>query len=61
MIVILEAPPNCELAFVNVITSPAACPVPPLVNVTVGVDEPSNTTLAVTPVPEPSELVCVIS
>ena len=46
MIVIELAPANCELVSANVITSPAACPEPPFVIVTVGVDEPSKITLA---------------
>ena len=46
-----EAPPI--LAPGKVTVSPAACPVPPLIIVTVGVDEPSVVTLTWAPVPEP--------
>ena len=38
--------------------SPAACPEPPSVTVTEGVDEPSMTALIFVPVPEPVEAVC---
>ena len=63
-----DAPPNCEPLSENVITSPTACPEPPFVIVTNGVDELSKITLACVPVPEPNVepsadnvLVCVMS
>ena len=47
----LVEPPKFEPLIV--ISSPATCPEPPSMIVTVGVDEPSVTILNFAPVPEP--------